>query len=226
MIAASLAAIILAQSRAALASALLIGALLYLWYLRRGEISGKKLLLTIAGIAVCALLFRGYLGDRIAANFGTEHFDLEVESRMELNHAALAVIKDAPVVGHGLNNFEQVLYRYDVYGLIFADNPVHNLYLLVLAETGVIGVLGMVATFFVLVAAALRLSRAADPVLASLGVGAVAVYAFFAIEELSVFSLRQEIPLLAFWVISGLVAAGVRIVESEPAQAGVLRAAA
>jgi O-antigen ligase len=224
--AASLVAIILAQSRAALVASLVVSGLVYLWYVRRGQLSGKAILLTVAMIGLGALLFRGYLADRIAANFGTDHFELEVASRMELNHVALAVIEDAPVFGHGLNNYEQVLHRYDVYGMIFADNPVHNLYLLVLAETGVLGLLGMAVTFVVLVATALRLAGANDPLLASLGVGAVAIYAFFAIEELSVFSLRQEIPLLAFWIISGLVAAGVQMAENDRSSVAASGAAA
>jgi O-antigen ligase len=117
-----------------------------------------------------------------------------------------------------------VLRRYDEYGLIFADNPVHNLYLLVLAETGVIGLLAMMASFLALVAGAFRLARAVDPLLASLGVGALAVYGFFLIEEMTVFSLREEVPLLVFWMISGLVAAGLRIAEQdvrEPARIGM-----
>jgi O-antigen ligase len=221
---AALIAALFAQSRAALLAIAVVGALLFLWYVWRGRVSGRTLLLTVLAAVVCTVIFRGYLMDRIVSNVGTDHFDLEVESRLELNQMALVVIRDAPVIGVGLNNFETVLRRYDEYGLIFADNPVHNLYLLVLAETGVIGLLAMMASFLALVAGAFRLARAVDPLLASLGVGALAVYGFFLIEEMTVFSLREEVPLLVFWMISGLVAAGLRIAEQdvrEPARIGM-----
>ena len=40
-------------------------------------------------------------------NFGTDHFSVEVESRVQLNDLAFAMIDDHPVVGVGLNNFQQ-----------------------------------------------------------------------------------------------------------------------
>ncbi len=221
---AALIAALLAQSRAALLAVAAVGLLLFLWYVWRGRVSGRALLLTLLVAATCAVVFRGYLTDRVLSNIGTDHFDLEVESRLQLNQMALVIIRDAPVIGVGLNNFEIVLPHYDAYGLIFADNPVHNLYLLVLAETGIIGLLAMVASCLALVSGAYRLARAADPLLASLGVGALAVYGFFLIEEMTVFSLREEAPQLAFWMISGLVAAGGRIAErdeSAPTPIGV-----
>ncbi len=214
---AALTAVLFAQSRAALLALAIVGGLLFLWYVWRGRVSGRALLLTAVALAACAVIFRGYLMDRFLTNVGTDHFELEVESRLELNQMALVVIRDAPVIGVGLNNFETVLRRYDAYGLIFADNPVHNLYLLVMAETGIVGLLAMCAAFLALVAGALRLARARDPLLASFGVGALAIYAFFLIEEMTVFSLRQEVPQLAFWIISGLVAAGLRITEHDEA---------
>ena len=53
---------------------------------------------------------------------------------------------DHPLVGVGLNNFEQVMGPYQKYGIIFFNNPVHNLYLLYLAETGIIGFIGFLIT--------------------------------------------------------------------------------
>lgn len=63
--------------------------------------------------------------------------------RSQLSQMALNMFKDRPLTGVGLNNFTVVM---DNYGLIPASTrflqPVHNIYLLMLAETGLIGSLG------------------------------------------------------------------------------------
>ena len=74
---------------------------------------------------------------------------------------------------------------------------------------------GMLATFAALVLVAYRLARVRDPRLAAVGVGALAMYAFYAIEEMTSFSLRHDVPLLAFWILAGLTAAALRIAEAD-----------
>ena len=63
--------------------------------------------------------------------------------RSQLTKMALAMAKDHPLTGVGLNNFTVVMDRY---GYIPATTrflqPVHNIYLLLLSETGLIGFLG------------------------------------------------------------------------------------
>ncbi len=212
---AGLLAMILAQSRAALLSTLAVAGLLILWGLWRRRFAAREVMVALGAVAIAGIVFHGQIADEIETNFGTEHFGVEVDSRLELNQVAMDIIRDSPVIGTGLNNFQTVLPRYDVYGLIFAGNPVHNLYLLVMAETGVVGLVGMVATFLALASAAARLARCHDPLLASIGTGAIAVGAFFIVEEVSVFSLRVENSLLGFWIIAGLVIAALRVAEQE-----------
>lgn len=63
--------------------------------------------------------------------------------RSQLTKIALEMFKDHPLIGAGLNNFTVVM---DHYGYIPATTrflqPVHNIYLLLLSETGLIGLLG------------------------------------------------------------------------------------
>ncbi|MCX6816290.1 MAG: O-antigen ligase family protein [Candidatus Beckwithbacteria bacterium] len=63
--------------------------------------------------------------------------------RSQLASMAIQMFKNHPLVGVGLNNFTVVM---DNYGLIPATTrwlqPVHNIYLLILSETGIIGVFG------------------------------------------------------------------------------------
>lgn len=68
--------------------------------------------------------------------------------RNQLTQMALSMFKDKPLTGVGLNNFTVAM---DQYGLIPATTrflqPVHNIYLLVLSETGLIGTLGFLYVF-------------------------------------------------------------------------------
>ncbi|MDP4030687.1 MAG: O-antigen ligase family protein, partial [Candidatus Beckwithbacteria bacterium] len=63
--------------------------------------------------------------------------------RSQLTNISLKMFQDRPLTGVGLNNFTVVMDRY---GYVPAATrflqPVHNIYLLILSETGLIGTLG------------------------------------------------------------------------------------
>jgi O-antigen ligase len=73
--------------------------------------------------------------------------------RMPLNKAALSIISQFPVFGVGLNNFSEVFKTYDVTGhaMIFRGykHVVHNIYLLVATETGIVGLMAFLGIFAV-----------------------------------------------------------------------------
>jgi len=214
------ATLFLAQARAAMVGFgggifVLVG-----WYMLRGRISLRLVALTGGVLLFVAILFGGVIADRLLGNFGTDHFQLEVRSRVELNDLALAMIGDNAVIGVGLNNFEQVMDRYDRYGLIFADNPVHNLYLLVTTETGIVGALGFALSAGAVGLAALRAARLTG-LLGATGAAVAAIVVFFGLEELLTFSLRQDMPLAIFWLAAGLAVACARIDRRERASTSV-----
>lgn len=75
------------------------------------------------------------------------------ESRMPLNEAAFSIVTQHPVVGIGLNNFEETFKSLDTTAnsRIFKGyrQVVHNMYLLVWAEVGTFGLLAFVGMLFV-----------------------------------------------------------------------------
>lgn len=145
----------------------------------------------------------------------TEHFQLEVESRIELNDIAIEIFQSAPVLGVGLNGFQRSMDAFDESGLIFAGHPVHNIYLLQLAETGLVGFAGMLLVGVVMLGAAMRLARSTDPFLGSVGAGIAAVHLFFIVEEMLVFSLRQDHPLALYWLLAGVTVAALQMARLE-----------
>lgn len=123
-----LTALVLSFSR----SAILIGALGILWVSWQHTTSGfaKKIItLSVVILLGLALLF--------SRNLTRESESIMV--REALNNSALTMISHSPLIGVGLGNFlvklPEVLPSRSVYFL----QPVHNIYLLVLAETGIIG---------------------------------------------------------------------------------------
>ncbi len=210
--------IYLAQSRAALVAFAPIAVAVVAWSAYQKRVSARSLgRVVLVGLVVGVALFP-MLKDQYDKQFGTNHFSLEVESRVQLNELAYNMIADHPEVGVGLNNFQQVMGRYDNYGLLFAGNPVHNLYLLQIAETGYIGLLGLLVVGGALLVVSFRVGRERDPLFGGLGTAMTAIIVFFAIEELLGFSLRQEIPLALWWLLAGLVVAGSSILFEEQRQ--------
>jgi len=68
---------------------------------------------------------------------------LENESvyvRNELSNAAISIWKTSPIIGVGLGNFLVELPTYYPHREIFFLQPVHNIYLLLLSETGIVGI--------------------------------------------------------------------------------------
>gem|GEM_PF-162040 len=59
--------------------------------------------------------------------------------RWQLSEAALFMIKSSPLVGVGLGHFILTLINFPQEGQVFWLQPVHNIYLLITAETGLIG---------------------------------------------------------------------------------------
>jgi O-antigen ligase len=211
----ALGAVWLAQARGATLG--LIAAIMVLVpaHLLNGRVPLRAVAAVLAVVAAVAFGFREQISQRIIDNVYTDHFLNEVESRIELNVLALDIVRDYPIFGVGINNFERRQEEYDWSGLIFAGHPVHNLFLLLWAEAGLVGLAGLALTFAVLVPVALRLARSRDDLLRAVGVAVAGAYLFYVVEEMLMFSLRHDVPRTTFWVLAGLTVACSRIAASQ-----------
>jgi Tol biopolymer transport system component len=210
----SLLPLYIAQTRASLVAVVMAASVVVVRGLVRGRLTWSTIRRAALALLVVGTLALPSLVAKFSANFGTGHFYEEVQSRLELNDIALRMIDDHMALGVGLNNFELVMPRYEQHPVIFFNNPVHNLYLLYLAETGVIGFIGVVVLGIGLYDVAIRLGRSHDRMLAAVGVGTAAAMGFLMVEELLGFSLRQDIPLAIYWLLAGLAVACTRLATS------------
>ncbi len=209
----------LSHTRAALAALAVATLLLVLWYTVRGRLRRDVLFGFVALSAVATIYFWPTLQEGVFDTLTTDHFKLEVEARLQLNGIALAMMSASPLVGIGLNNFMTAFDSFDLYGVIYPGFPAHNLYLIVFAETGILGFIGLVAVLYAFLRVALHVASAPDRFLGAVG-GAMAVgFVFLLVEELLSFSLRGDIPSALYWLMAGLCVACARIVDSERLEA-------
>ena len=97
----------------------------------------KKVLFGIIAAALLLLaLFHGQISDRIK---GTTGKDVTVVSRIEAWKSALAMFKDHPFTGVGLNNFYVNYEKYKTPAAPFMMEHAHNTFLNTAAELGLFG---------------------------------------------------------------------------------------
>ncbi len=207
--------LLISQTRAALLGVAVAAPALVVWALATNRVPGRTLAVWVAlGITVVTMASPKLLS-LYKDNFHTEHFSVEVDSRSQLNEVATEMFAGSPLIGRGLNNFQVVAPQFENEGVIFAGNPVHNLYLLQLSETGVLGMAGLLLVMGALLSSAVRLARSRDRLFSAIGAGVAVCFLFFAVEETLLFALRQEAPRTLFWMLAGLVLACTEISERD-----------
>lgn len=80
----------------------------------------------------------------------TNLIDQSVVDRTKLARASVEIIKSSPLIGVSLNNFiPSLLNTSYLFENAWQMQPVHNIFLLVLSETGVLGFLFFISLFFI-----------------------------------------------------------------------------
>jgi putative inorganic carbon (HCO3(-)) transporter len=164
---------------------------------RRIRWAGLAVLLVLTVAAGAWLRHEG----RLQSTFSVT--EAGTRDRWAMWQAAIGMIRDRPIVGHGLNTFMANYLAYWVGGER-APRYAHNCYLQVAAETGIIGLaafLGLLGAVFRHVLGGLRRARDRERLLL---VGFLAGLVAFVIQaglDTNFYSLRQA---ALFWVMSGL----------------------
>jgi O-antigen ligase len=173
---------------------------------RRNRFSLK---VPIAGIVILAMLYLPFQSSISERLLGDDKGS--AQSRIPLMMLAFRIVKDNPVLGVGSNNFQLVMDRYLTsefrQGFRYA---VHNKYLLVLAETGIGGLLAYLAFLLGTLRKGWQCWRLNDRLLAPFALGFTAALAgHMAQMGVDVFRGRPITQLV--WLIAGLLTAMHRI---------------
>jgi O-antigen ligase len=197
-------ALVLTFSRGSWISFIVSVAILCLLAWRRGWLSPTLPIIVIAVIATLTLF--SPLQDLFFARlFGDDGGS--AQSRVPLIWLAFRMIRDHPVLGVGANNFAIMIERYA--NSEFSRNwlyTVHNQYLLVWAETGIIGLVAFISLLFTVLRRGWQGWRANDRFLSPLALAfTAAILGHLLHMFVDFFNQRPQVQLL--WLIAGLVTA-------------------
>jgi O-antigen ligase len=190
-----------------------IGSVYIFWQLaHRRFINGARVIMLAAGLVVALAVAWGPVRERIDANH-----ENAAEERWKLNFVNLNMMKAHPVVGIGLNTAYDSKMQYlpswfTEYDWIYIA---HNQYLLIGAETGILGLLMFVWLHFNALGNTRRAARARDAPLASTGIAMTA--ALIAITWGMFLDFYSGMQVYTFlWMLYG-VAAGLRVLQAREA---------
>ncbi|HLQ62329.1 MAG TPA: O-antigen ligase family protein [Candidatus Acidoferrales bacterium] len=198
--------LVLSETRGAIAATGIAGLLLVGIALAAGRLRWSFVLVPLPFLGLAVWYFWPLIQRKVIDNFQTTQFQQEITARLQLNDVAFRMVHEHPIAGVGLNNFMAVFEQYNPYGVLYPGYPAHDLYLIVFAETGALGLLALLAVLAGVLLLGLRLARAGDRLLSGLGLGVAAMVLFYLLEELFSFSLRADGPLALFWMLGGLAA--------------------
>lgn len=204
-------ALIFTFSRGGWVAAALAVSLICLLGSRRRALSLKAPIVLILILSSLCLPFQNVISARLL-----EDDKGSAESRIPLMKLALRIFEDNPVLGVGANNFTVVMDRYLTSdfreGWLFA---VHNKYLLVLAETGIFGLLAFLAFLVDALRKGWQCWSLQDRLLSPLALGIMAGIAGHMVHmTVDVFRGRPTQQLL--WLLAGLLASMHRICVAPP----------
>jgi len=151
--------------------------------------------------AAAVVLARGFQGDQLSA-----------ASRVADWQTALAMIRDHPLLGVGKGNYLELARLYNPWAL---EYPVHNVYLFLWAETGIIGLLALVAMLVGSLRAAVRALGDKAGHGAAFGLAAAAAFAGIAARMFVSMSFVHPFVNLSFIALAG---AAARLAAGSPSQ--------
>lgn len=189
------------------------------------RVAALALLTSVGGMALASRSRRGIgcaaaviatalIADGVAGFPLLWKFRAVLDPRLTLWAGALAMARDAPILGHGPHTFG-VLYR-----AYLADLPLpawlpvddrivpwaHNLYLEVLAEQGLVGLAALIAMLAAGVTAGWRLRRSSCPDTRTAAAGALCGLLAFSVAAVLELSFVRQWVIIALFTFYGIVA--------------------
>ena len=181
------AAMIMTGSRGGWIATLAAVMLFFYLALRHRHIQSRQLIrlvfLSLVAISLIGMLFFEQIENRIT---GEDHGS--AMSRIPMFQIALSIIEAHPVGGVGINNYAVIMREYNdtILGRRFSTipRPVHNMYLLIAGETGMIGLIAFLLLVFALISVILRGVKSTDPLFSLTGISLLCGLTAFLIHGL------------------------------------------
>ncbi|MFH1550285.1 MAG: O-antigen ligase family protein [Planctomycetota bacterium] len=183
----------------------------------------------LAGIALVFLIGASFVvtryWDRLMLRFGqvAEEAQVSTESRVRLLEAGWDIAQKNMVTGVGLNNFPIEIYMDPKYFASRAEE--HNLYLLTLAETGVLGLGAMLLLFFRLFYIGWRkvYKQNYSISLKIVSIGVMCGMLHILMQSYFEFLFRAIFVSYFFWMLGAILIASSYLVDNKVATVRLLR---
>jgi putative inorganic carbon (hco3(-)) transporter len=187
---------------------------MYLLNLKRRWVSVSgfvaQAIVLIALVLVAAFLLTEQISERSAED------TLSVRER--LNDIAVRMTEANPLLGVGLNTFVESMPNYDPQNVrqYFAQ-PVHNIFLLVMAETGIVGLVLFVQLLLLVLRAAWIVTRYGDRFVSTTIIGVIGALIAVLVSNVWDVHLRTDVIYAMFWVLVGVVLGMRQMLTDEAA---------
>lgn len=170
-----------------------------------------RLLILVGLAAIAGLIFQEQIAARNAQD--------TLEVRGLLNEIAINMVSANPIAGIGINTFVANMRFYDTTGVSYIfPFPVHNYYLLIAAETGLVGI----SLFFLLLVAIAHTGRhilkTKDRFLSATMVGVAGGFTAILVSNIADVHLIDDVMYSLFWFLIGLTMALRRLASTSSAQ--------
>jgi O-antigen ligase len=144
--------------------------------------------------------------DMITARLTSKTADESALSRIPLAQVGIAIFLDHPVLGVGLNNYELIVPEYDS-ASSRGVTMVHNGYLLIAAETGLVGIVTFLWFLASLFIQSYRLLSRANDFVWLAGVGAFSAYIVISIHNIVDYGMLATAPVFRLlWLFAAIIA--------------------
>ncbi len=212
-------ALIFSLSRASWGIFLETLCIVFVLAIRRKRISTKAAAGIAGAIALVLLGVALFDSDIILSRLSSDDVG-SATSRISLAKGALAIIRDNPVVGVGLNNYTLVSRWYDQADIAAWNRYapiVHNAFLLIAAETGFVGLAAFLGFLGVLLIQAWRIiDNAPSDMVWVAGVGTLCGLAALITHGMVDYQLLGSNQIFTeFWLLAGLCAALMQRIGHE-----------
>lgn len=123
-------------------SFLIIQGVLFFWQRRNSKLPPFTWQYGIVIVAILLFIVLSMFSPLVTRFSQTSLSEESVLVRTDLTKIAVTLIREHPLLGVGLNNFlfHSVSFKKSETPLFFAVQPVHNIFLLVMVETGILGI--------------------------------------------------------------------------------------
>jgi len=214
--------IIFTFARAAIVSlgfAVFIILMLYLLSMPRGEMRKEKesfILQTVLIVAAVYIIFT-LLEDEIMLRFVADDGG-SADSRYPMMLVALTMIRQNPIFGIGLNNFNEIMSYYDMY--VFLPNPayaVHNVYLFFASEIGLPGLFILFVVFALVYKKVYNILKLDRGLLKSVTIGLIAaITSYLFLHANATLGFKYMVTIgSTLWLHFGLIVAMEKIVRQK-----------